>query len=438
MQIPMVERIRNWRPRTPFYYGWLVIFTGAFGNFVSTSVAGVVLGGIQGLITRDTGWSRITIGATATVGVWMTGVTAPIAGRLTDRYGARWLMPMGTLFMGLCLYSLGSATRLWQFVVLAVLGRAISQPLLIGVVPRTLAVNFFLRRRNTALALIGMFRPVGASINIQVISTIADFQGWRAAFRYLGLFSLVLTLPMALVVRRRPEDIGLLPDGDRTQSVPVARDTASTGPAPSQASEPDWTASEAWRTKAYWIVGVCAFLGSSTNAAVGFNIVPHLVETAQLTTTQAAGVLSLGTFLSLSNLGWGYLADRFTPRVCLVWAMTLAAGSVLYLHTVDSLVSAYVFGVLWGVTSGTSGVLISMVIAQFFGRNSYGAIAGTFRPFEAGGLGVGQILGPVIYNVFGSYKWMFICVLLGHILASVLALACRTPRPPARTQAVCG
>ena len=301
--------------------------------------------------------------------------------------------------------------------------------------PRTLAVNFFLRRRNTALALIGMFRPIGASINIQVISTIAEFQGWRAAFRYLGLFSLLLTLPMALVVRRRPEDIGLLLDGDHTQSVLIAHDTASTSPAASQASEPDWTASEAWRTKAYWIVGVCAFLGSSTNAAVGFNIVPHLVETAQLTTTQAAGVLSLGTFLSLSNLGWGYLADRFTPRVCLVWAMTLAAGSVLYLHTVDSLVSAYVFGVLWGVTSGTSGVLISMVIAQFFGRNSYGAIAGTFRPFEAGGLGTGQILGPVIYNIFGAYRWLFICVLLGHALASVLALLCRTPRLPARTQA---
>ena len=435
MQIPMVQRIRNWRPPTPFYYGWMVIFTGAFGNFVSTSVAGVVLGGIQGLITRDTGWSRITIGATATVGVWITGVTAPIAGRLADRYGARWLMPMGTLFMGVCLYSLGSATRLWQFVVLAILGRAISQPLLIGVVPRTLAVNFFLRRRNTALALIGMFRPVGAAINIQVISTIADLQGWRAAFRYLGLFSLLLTLPMALVVRRRPEDIGLLPDGDRTTSVPIARDTASTAPAPSRDTEPNWMASEAWRTKAYWIIAASAFLGTSTNAAVGFNIVPHLVETAQLTTTQAAGVLSLGTFLSLSNLGWGYLADRFTPRVCLVWAMALAAGSVLYLHTVDSLVSAYVFGVFWGVTSGASGVLISMVIAQFFGRSSYGTIAGTFRPFEAGGLGTGQILGPVIYNVFGSYKWLFISILLGHVLASIMALLCRAPRLPARLQA---
>ena len=438
MQIPMVERIRNWRPPTPFYYGWLVIFTGAFGNFVATSVAGVVLGGIQGLITRDMGWSRITIGATATVGVWITGVTAPIAGKLTDRYGARWLMPMGTLFTGLCLYSLGNATRLWQFVVLAILGRAISQPLLIGIVPRTLGVNFFLRRRNTALALIGMFRPIGASINIQVISTIAEFQGWRAAFRYLGLFSLLLTLPMALIVRRRPEDIGLLPDGDHTQSVPIAHDTASTSPAASQASEPDWTASEAWRTKAYWILAITALLGTSTNAAAGFNIVPHLVETAQLTTTQAAGVLSLGTFLSLSNLGWAYLADRFTPQACLVWAMALSAGSIMYLHTVDSLVSAYIFGILWGVTSGTSGVLISMVIAQFFGRNSYGAIAGTFRPFEAGGLGTGQILGPIIYNVFGSYKWLFISILLGHILASVLALVCRTPLPPARTQAVCG
>ena len=152
----------------------------------------------------------------------MSGVVAPVAGRLADRYGPRWLMPIGTILLGLCLYALGGVTTVWQFFVLAVLGRAISQPLLIGIVPRTLAVNFFLERRNLALAFIGIFRPVNAAINIQAISIIAVNQGWRTAFRYLGILSFILTIPLALVIRRRPEEIGLLPDGARVREEPSA------------------------------------------------------------------------------------------------------------------------------------------------------------------------------------------------------------------------
>lgn len=433
-----MERALNWRLRTPFFYGWLILVATALGNFVATSLAGVVLGGIQGLIIKETGWKRTTIGLTATTGVWMSGVVAPIAGRLADRYGPRWLMPSGALFLGLCLYSLGGVNTVWQFFVLAALGRAISQPLLLGVVPRTLAVNFFLRRRNIALAFTTLFGPVNSAINIQLISTIAEFQGWRTAFRYLGVASLLVVMPLVLVIRRRPEDIGLLPDGARPQpeiQLQAAQDAGSGGTgkpitSPAEARDDSWTARQAWRTPAYWAVAVAAFLGSATNIAVGFNIVPHLVEVTNLSTTQAAGVLSLGTLLSLTNLVWGYLADRFSPQRCFVWANIMAFGSILYLFQVDSLATAYVFSVFWGITGGASRALIPMVVAQFFGRNSYGTIAGTVRPFEAGGLGVGQILGAIIYDLSGAYRWLFVTVLLGHASASALIFMSRQPASP--------
>ena len=425
----------------PFFYGWLVLFTGALGAFVAVSVAGVVLGGIQGLIIEEMRWKRSTIGFTATAGVWMSGLVAPIVGRLADRYGPRRLMPLGTLVLGLCLFFLGGVSTVWQFFVLSVVGRAISQPLLIGVVPRTLAVNFFLRRRNIALALTGIFRPVGGSINIQLISIIAAAQGWRTAFRYLGVASLLLTIPMVMIIRRRPEDIGLLPDGADpqvqtstrgAQRQPIAGSSGigQTSVTPIQTQEDSWTAGEAWRTRAYWVIAVTAFLGSTTGSAVGFNIVPHLVEEANLSTPQATGVLSLGTLLSLANLGWGYLADRFNPRRCFIWAMVVASGSILYLFTVTSLPTAYAFGVFWGLSSGASGVLITMLVAQYFGRSSYGAITGSLRPFEAGGLGLGQSLGAIIYDVFGTYRWLFVTMLLGHVCAAALIFMSRTPVLP--------
>ena len=371
----------------------------------------------------------------------MSGVVAPIAGRLADRYGPRWLMPIGTILLGLCLYSLGGVTTVWQFFVLAVLGRAISQPLLIGIVPRTLAVNFFLERRNLALAFIGIFRPVNAAINIQAISIIAVNQGWRTAFRYLGILSFIMTIPLALVIRRSPEEIGLLPDGARHREEPAALPgqpqpgdgVASTTQPSNLGNKPQehpWTAKEALRTRAYWLVATTAFLGTTANTTIGFNIVPYLVEEAGLTTTQAAGVLSLGTVLSLGNLGWGYLADRITPRWCVLAAMVTSAASVLFLFQVNSVLSAYIFAIVWGLSSGVSGVLISMMIAQYFGRTNYGSIAGTLRPFEAGGLGLGQSMGAVIYDIAGSYRLLVWTALCAHILAGVFIILARPPTPP--------
>ena len=371
----------------------------------------------------------------------MSGVVAPVAGRLADRYGPRWLMPIGTILLGLCLYALGGVTTVWQFFVLAVLGRAISQPLLIGIVPRTLAVNFFLERRNLALAFIGIFRPVNAAINIQAISIIAVNQGWRTAFRYLGILSFILTIPLALVIRRRPEEIGLLPDGARHREEPAAlpgQPQSATGVATAarpgnlgnEPQEHPWTAKEALRTRAYWLVATTAFLGTTANTTIGFNIVPYLVEEAGLTTTQAAGVLSLGTVLSLGNLGWGYLADRITPRWCVLAAMVTSAASVLFLFQVNSVLSAYIFGIVWGLSSGTSGVLISMMIAQYFGRTNYGSIGGTLRPFEAGGLGLGQSRGAVIYDIAGSYRLLVWTALCAHILAGIFIIMARAPAPP--------
>ena len=229
-----LSTLLNWRPYTPFYYGWLVLGLSGAGAFVATAIAGVVLGGVQSYILEDTNWSRTSIGLAASCGVWMSGLFAPFAGRMADRYGPRWLMPVGVIVLGLSMFAIGGAHAAWQFFVAAVIGRAISQPFLIGVVPRTMAVNFFNRRRNIALALTGIYRPLSGALIIQAFSVIAVFADWRAAFRYLGFFSLALAIPMIVIMRRRPEDIGLLPDG----AEPSAAGPASAGRGKGPRSQP--------------------------------------------------------------------------------------------------------------------------------------------------------------------------------------------------------
>ena len=432
-----LSALLNWRPNTPFYYGWLVLGLSGAGAFVATAVAGVVLGGVQSFILEDTNWPRTSIGLAASCGVWMSGVFAPFAGRLADRYGPRWLMPVGVIVLGLSMVAIGGVHAAWQFFLAAVIGRAISQPFLIGVVPRTMAVNFFNRRRNIALALTGIYRPISGALIIQAFSLITLLADWRTAFRLLGVFSLFLAIPMIIVMRRRPEDIGLLPDGARAspasdQSGPAAAARGGHGAAHGTAARPtteaSWTSKEALRSKAFWMVSIVAFLNVTGSSGLGFSLVPYLHEFAGLTTPQAAGVLSVSTFLALSSLVWGQVAGRLTPRWCIVGAMGVSALATLALLQVNSLVAAYAFGVFWGLFHSALEVLLYMVLADYFGRNSYGAIAGAMRPFEAGGLGLGQIVGPVVYDVTGSYTILIIFSAAVQGMAMLLMLLARRPQ----------
>ncbi len=411
----------NWRPRTPFYYGWLVLGLSGAGAFAATAIAGVVLGGVQPYILDGVNWSRTSIGLAAGCGVWLSGFFAPFAGRLADRYGPRWLMPIGVVVLGVSMIVMGGAQAAWLFFIAAVIGRAISQPFLIGVVPRTMAVNFFNRRRNIALALTGMYRPISGALIIQAFTVIAAFADWRTAFRALGFYSLALAAPMMVIMRRRPEDIGLLPDG-----APHEPSGAGAGGF-RRTAEASSTAREAIRTRAFWIVALMAFLQIAASSGLGFILVPYLRESAGLTTPQAAGVLSVSTFLALSSLAWGQLATRLTARWCIAAALALSAAAALALLRVDSLITAYSFGVLWGLFHSAMEVLIYILLADYFGRNSYGAIAGALRPFEATGLGAGQIVGPVIYDQTGSYVLMILIssALLG--LSAALMLLARRP-----------
>ena len=412
----------------------------ATGAFVATSIAGVVLGGIQYFIFEDTGWNRSNIGVAAAAGVWCSGVVAPFAGRLTDKHGPRTLMPLGAIFLGLTLFGLGWFHSLKYFYFATITARAVSEPILIGVVPRTLAVNFFLKRRNTALALTGMFRPISGAIIVQIVSLFASTYGWRSAFSFLGIFSLALSLPMILIIRRRPEDLGLLPDGVRHE-VSDSNETVLTESAdPEQEKsrvtnyeQSSWTGREVLRTPAFWLVALTVMCSITGSSAIGFSMVPYLAEEANLPASVAVGVLSLSTFLSLSNLAWGYVADKISPRWSMIIALTGSGGVILYLFLVNSIISAYVFGLCWGIIHSSLEVIVYMILAQYFGRVSYGVIAGSLRPFEAAGLGLGQILGPLMYDLLGNYTSM---IIMSGGLQLVAAFFIFLARPPRRNLSI--
>ena len=249
-----LARALEWRVKTPFYYGWVILGMAALGTFVGSGTSQDVMGGIQGFIHDDMGWSRREIALAASAGTWCAGAMAPFIGRLADRYGARWLLPIGAIIAGVSFLVLSEVHSLWQFYLFYIPGRAVANSVLMGVVPRTAAVNFFRRKRNTALALTAMSRPAGVAANIRIFSAIAGTYGWRGGYRTLALMTLSLVLPLMVLMRRRPEDMGLLPDGAKPREIaPQGQEEVGQGSVPGEANRE--TSSAGAETEFSWTVG---------------------------------------------------------------------------------------------------------------------------------------------------------------------------------------
>jgi sugar phosphate permease len=356
-------------------------------------------------------------------------------------------MPLGALIAGISLFWIGEAFLLWHFWIAYLLGRAVSNPVLIGIVPRTVAVNFFRRYRNVALSLVSEARPLGGAIVIQIIAFIAIFYDWRAAYQYLGIMSLAMVLPLLIVMRRRPEDIGLLPDGARPgQAAAASSQEASRGrrrwlSSITGATEFDWKAGEALRTRAFWLIAITAALGTMASSSIGFSLVPYLIEEAGLSTAQATGVLSFGTFLTIANLGWAFLANRFSPRVCLMGVLVIASATILYLFSLRSVPltfaapMAFGYALIWGLAHGPVGTLEHMLLAQYFGRASYGSIVGTLGPLQTAALGLGPSLSALAREFAGNYGTLFLALVGVQLAGAFLILLVRPPALPARASA---
>ena len=405
--------------------------TAALGAFIATGVAQTVLGGVQDLIARDMGWERTTIAFAATAATWTSGLTMPFVGKLVDRYGPRYMMLAAALAVSACFFALGGVNSVWQFCLAYIIARSFAGPNLQNVVPRTVAVNFFRRKRNLALGITALNRIGGESLNLLIITLVAGVLSWQAAYRTLGIIALPLSIPLFVIMRKRPEDIGLLPDGDSVAYAP----RANTGAASMPAREFDWRLREVIFVPSFWYIVWAEFLAVSTTAAVTFQLVPFLTDSG-MGYSLAAGALMLSVLLGgMSVPLWGHLSDRFTiRRLTIAVLLTTSVPTLLFVFVDAGSVGFYV-SVAWGIASGGIPVVGSMMIGEYFGRRSFGALTGLTGPFRTAAMGLGPTLGALLVNITGDYTAMFVVAVVSYIAAAALNYGVRQPKLPSRVAA---
>ena len=408
------------------YYGWYILTIGMLGAFMATGTSQLFMSIMLKPWEAEFGWSRTAIAGATTTGTILSGLLSLPCGKLVDRYGTRWLTALGALVIAGLYFFMARFVTLWQFYIVLVVVRVVSINSITGIVPRTAAVNWFQRFRGRALGLLSMSTPLGVAALAFVSQVIMERHGWRTVFILFAIATIFLqALPAALILRRRPEDCGLVPDGDQDEYFHGSAQIPGK-------EEFSWTLREATRTRAMWYIIVASILALMVNAGVGFHLVAYYTD-AGIATQVAVGALSASALIgALANLIWGFLSERASERTLAVVVMILTAGAILYLLSVHTPAGAYFFAILFGLTSRGEGTLVNIILAQYFGRGSFGAISGFISPFNMLGLGFGPLISSVTFDLTGSYQWVFTVFIALSTISAILLWLARKPVPPER------
>lgn len=387
------------------YYGWRVLGVTISVSFFATVMSQFFTGAMLPHIEAGTGWNRSSITFAVTIGTMSGGFLSPTFGRLADRYGPRVITSAGIVVAALAMIAIGisGSTHIIVFYVAYLFGRTATQNTLGGVTAQTTVVNWFKRMRGRAIGFSSMAVPLGGA-SLVPLSQFAIDRGvsWQTVYFAFAALLLLVLLPLAaLVLRRRPEDLGLLPDGDPAPAP---------GPAANAARRPEgvWTLRAAMRTRTLWFMIVSMAAAACANSAISFHLLAYFKD-------EGIGVASAALALSIYALSgavasglWGFLIEHVAER--LIAALTMLSASLLcvFLLTVSTPAAAIAFAALFGLAARGEGSVLIAMVAHYFGRESFGTIQGFTAPFQLVALGIGPTLAALLYDASGrSYDLAF-------------------------------
>ena len=442
------------RPFWPFprlFYGWWIVL-------VSLVTDGVKQGSFNRGFTvyiipiqNSLGLSAAAIGWADTLGRLMGGIQGPPMGYLTDKLGPGFMLGFGGVMSGLG-FILLSYTGNYLYFLLVFVG-LMSVGFRSGYNNASIAAinNWFRRRRGLAMSLVSMGHGFGGAI-APVAGWMVLTYGWEIAVRISGVAIILLVVPLAFLVKRSPESMGLLPDGDLAEDAPgnpangnasqpngrtVGRSTAR---AQWALPENDFTAREAMRTPSYWMLVLAAGLRNTAHSGLSFLLAPVMVwflqqgGREQIESLQIAaffvGLVAFATVFFNPLIGW--LGDRF-PRQRLS-ALCMASGAIalcLLFNTGGSLWILAAFAILQALSESANSLNWALM-GEFFGRRSFATLRGwQHLPDQLISMWTAVWMG-MIYDATGSY-YLALFPLIGILALSALTfLALPRPRLPER------
>ncbi|MEM6427775.1 MAG: MFS transporter [Deinococcota bacterium] len=404
------------------FWGWWIVAAGIGLQMLVIGLMMQAYGAYVPILQESFGWSKTTLSTVYSLQRLQSGLVAPFQGVLLTRFGAKRMISIGVVIFASGFWGLSYIDTLTEFIVMfLVLGLGAAFTGFLSVT--TTVVNWFERRRASALSLVSVGMSVGGLL-VPSIAWLLATQGWRVTARVSGLLVLIIGLPLAQLMRTRPEMYGLRPDGE------PARDEASKDTTSQNAQTASKTASkfeisglsvaQALRTRAFWFISLGHASAVSVVSAVSVHTVSHLQAGLGYSLPRAASVVALMTSLSLvGQLLGGYLGDSFNKRFIATGAMISHAIAIVALAYADSFIWVLMFAVMHGLAWGMRAPLMGALRADYFGRRAFAKIMGYSIPIVTIGMMGGPVVAGYFADVSGDYALGF-SVLAGVALVGSL------------------
>ena len=408
------------------YYGWVIVAVMGTTGAVSMAMGTLNFGLFIKPMGDELGIGRSTFGWAATARQVSSSVTSPIIGPLIDRYGVRIMLPIAALFTGGAMIGLAYVEHAWQlllwFSVMGLVGMS-GPGALVTSVP---VLKWFVRNRGKAVAFMSLGIPAGALLNVPLTQIQIDQVGWRDAWVILAILGMAIIVPVSLIfVRRQPEDIGLLPDGDVPDEATVV-----TSPRWRVAEEVSFTSGQAVRTVNFWSLVVVFSMVMLAMGTIGVHRIPAFLDRGV-----DAGLVSLATAFDAVIAGVATFAFGFSVRKvpvrflgCLGF-LFLAGASVITIYA-DNSALVFISMAIFGAGVGGMMFLHSYIWAEYFGREHLGGIRGLVMPINLVVGGAGAPIAGYVHESTGSYNsvwWVGVGLM---IAAAILVGLTRAPRAP--------
>ena len=394
------------------FYGWWIVAACLLINFYIAAVTYFSFTAFFDPLVKEFGWSYTQVSFAMSLRGLEMSILAPVVGFLVDRFGPRRICLLGVATVGGSFLLLSLTQTLWMFyagiILIAFGGGGCTAVVIMNAVS-----NWFQRRIGLALGITNI--GVGAcGLLIPAVVWLIDTYGWRSAVVALGIGTWIICIPLALVFRDRPEQYGLLPDGDTAPAAPQA-DTRVKDKAPVSIR-----LAEAIRHRAFLFIVLSEGIRMMAVSAVMNHIMPYLnvLHVPRSTAGLIAGGLSV--FSILGRFGFGWLADIFDKRFVAAVACGLMTVGIFLLCYVESGWVMILFLLLFPVGFGGANTVRAAITQDYFGRESFGRLIGLVMGASAVGGIVGPTLAGYLFDTTGDYTVTWI--LLGITTSSTVAL----------------
>ena len=405
-----------------------MVLTAFCSQFASTGASGWVFGVLLLPMQGDLQASRSAIVGVLVVERLLGGLSGALLGPLIDQHGTRVLTTVSAIVAGACLMALALVQSAWQpYVIWAVFG--LTLPGMSTVAPVAAISSWFVRQRTRAIVTYTFGGAAAGLVLAPTMAVVASEFSWRVVWVLMGLMFWAIAPLAWTVIRRRPEDVGLVPDGAEQP----AAEAPATGQAKIGAEAVDWTVAQALRSRSFWLL-TAGFTLTMLPASSIFIHMTSYVQSKGFSLEEGAAAVSIYGFGAvLGRLVWGFAVGRAgLQKALVIWALLYGVSIILYALPA-SILAIYTTTILLGVAVAGSLQFRAQTFPDYFGRQIVGSLIGYSSAIGTLAAAAAPLIVAYAFDVSGDYTGIFILFGLCCIAASA-GFVFSTPRPARQAQ----